>query len=31
MLPNGDDSNNRADFLQWLKDEYRPIAGGWQY
>jgi hypothetical protein len=31
MLLTHDQSPNRADFLCWLKNEYKPIFGGWQY
>jgi len=31
MIPIHDASRERAEFLRWLKSEYQPIAGGWQY
>ena len=31
MSPTTGDSHLRADFLHWLKNEYKPISGGWQY
>lgn len=30
-VPQSTTAAHDAEFRQWLRDEYVPIAGGWQY